>query len=276
MYYNRNVFFSLPCNPSLANTDEYCVGVDRWISALRALDPSLAARTVSVSITVADARALLRHHELDPLDPTCADADRFKSLSVRLCKAMQSVGTDAAFVKLSTRSAKDVVYDEQNATVDKLLTRCLNRCMKRRLSPGPAAELQNPKRLCDTQFTVCNRAALESVAVEAWLEACAGAFKCCSVDDALSHLLRSTRINVDINRALDSIPGALDAVDAEDDDDNVDRSILQKVMPITILARAWHQTPVPFEFRGFVYGGRLRALSQYYVRKHVNSPKAQN
>ena len=254
--------------------DEYCVGIDRWISALRGLDPSLAALTVSVSITVADARALLRHHELDPLDPTCADEDRFKSLSARLHKAMQSVGTDAAFVKLSTRSAKDVVYDEKNATVDKLLTSCLNRCMKRRLPPQTAAgEAQNPKCLRDTQFAVCNRAALESVAVEAWLEACAGAFKCCSVHDALSHLLRSTRINVDINRALDSIPGALDAVDADDDDDSIDRSVLQKEMPITILARAWHQTPVPFEFRGFVYGGRLCALSQYYVRDQRKTRK---
>ena len=168
-------------------TDEYAVGVDRWCDEIRALDPTFSAKSLTVPLSIADGLALSRHSSLSLDQPSDDDGAALERLRQAVAHAIEQLG-GRVFVKLSTRSAKDVVYDERNVMVEAALPR--------ELAAAGAARLP--------QDCPADRATAESAAVEAWLSACAGAFLCTSAADAIDGAPRARRAEA----AKQSVSGA--------------------------------------------------------------------
>jgi hypothetical protein len=147
--------------------------------------------------------------------------------------AMRIVG-GSSFVKLSTRSPKDLIYGGRCAEVDAAL--------KTELAKESARlfDQRNEDSSWSPEFAeeVCANAA-----AAAWLSACALAFECKDVTRVEALLMRSTRVLFDLNSAV------------EDWEDN---------MPILITVRAWEPMAPCAEFRGFVVGGKLKAIPQHH------------
>jgi hypothetical protein len=230
-------------------------------------------------LSIKEAIAFSHHHDLSMIEPSDVECDVFAEIRRRIESAIAMLivnksgvddnNTHKVFVKLSTRSPKDVIYEEKNEKVDLFLLDELERVSACRLKSELVNEVgggSSRSRSIDKDEEEKRRLTmLESVAVESWLSACSMAFECNGIDEVLKLLLKSTRVNFDLNRALDHA-GVID--DADDDNGGGggggDTSLHGKLLPLSLIVREWLPRPVWSEFRCFVYKGQLTAISQYY------------
>lgn len=135
---------------------------------------------------------------------------------------------DGAFVKLSSRSAKDSTVSGQR-TRD-LFRRFVAEEESRKKSSSSSQGADG--NLDDNDLLICiNRAHIDALKVD-------------SAEDAFFLLVNSERILDDLDLALEHSKVSWNQ---------------------HIVVRQWIQCPLQREFRGFVFRARLTALSQYYV-----------
>eukprot|EP01122_Echinamoeba_exundans_P011700 TRINITY_DN4747_c0_g1_i1.p1 TRINITY_DN4747_c0_g1~~TRINITY_DN4747_c0_g1_i1.p1 ORF type:complete len:350 (+),score=53.81 TRINITY_DN4747_c0_g1_i1:6-1055(+) len=144
-----------------------------------------------------------------------------------LSEEVQKFG-GSCFVKLNTRSPKDFGYSDLNVRGKALFDEFLEKIKKDH--PGKTLE-----SLELANEVVCAFVRTQNLSLEAR-----------SGVEALHFLTHSERINVDLNRAI-----------------SLSRTVKQ--FPSSILIRRFERDLDPaYEFRCFVYKGRLTAISQYF------------
>lgn len=189
-------------------------GIDAWYDRLS----ERTFRTVFVPISLDTARAILDTHRGRP-----ADAAVLGPLEAALETAISGF-PGGAFVKLATRSPKDVpIYDFGNAE--------LRRRLDERLATVPE------------QLPELERQNLE---VAAFVAASQEVLRVYNGRDALSLLLRSTRVAEDLSKAA---------------------HFVAQNPPLAVCVREWVPEVVAHpegEFRCFVASNRLNAVTQYY------------
>jgi len=167
------------------------------------------------------------------------DVERFGFLQMILDECIQNFG-GKAFVKLNTRSPKDVVYYEKNYEKKKIL-------LLQELSKFNNY-LQDPLMQRNLDIISFIHASNQSLAVDFGVEALDLLFK------------NSTRVNGDIMRTLEYYTESVT-------DENGDDFYFSKEgvdFPLKIVVRKWYDIHPEQEFRAFVYNGNLTAISQYY------------
>jgi len=182
-----------------------------------------------VALSYEEAAALARCHENSEDEGMPGDSAIVNSLMGRVHVAMTRVG-GSAFVKLSTRSPKDAIYEESCPEVATNLEMELAKSQEFFTGPRSRQEAAN-------------------TATIAWFCACAAAFKCTDVQRAERLLKTSTRVLFDLNAATCAWE---------------DGACASRSFPLSVIVRAWQLMEPHQEFRGFVKGGKLCALSQYY------------
>lgn len=154
--------------------------------------------------------------------------------------AIQEFGSDntGVFVRLSTRSPKDALYYPGTDNYEQMV-----RLLRTRVN-----ELQD-----DPDLTAREKANQELII---FTETMTQALQVHSGKAAIDLLANSERILTDLNRALD-FPNLWD---------------------MKLIVRLFQPVPYSMEFRGFVYNGKLTALSQYdpYIYfSELNNPRIQ-
>lgn len=144
---------------------------------------------------------------------------------------IEKFGDSGAFIKLNTRSPKDVSFD---STYDpQKVTSLMNSFEQFLREERPEEDLQSLKH----QFT-------NSEVMGAFVKASTSAMRVCSGSEAIDLLLESSRVNQDLSRVEEF--GLNNATAA-------------------VVVRKWNQNVVTrnhMEFRGFVYNNQLNAVSQ--------------
>lgn len=265
---------SIPVRPSIE--DQRATGLDQLCACV----PSIASHTQVVSMSLREVAALSRAVVDAATEPFPSDTAVLEALFVRLEEAAAQLHKVRApvdhrrnddddvkgyFVKLTTRSPKDVIYEEFNAKLNQqLLPVLLEQTRQRRRFPyvpitsgkaagGPDCDLitHGPE----------SRGELISVALEAWLIGCGSLFKVTSVPEAIALLLRSTRVGFDLNAAL---AAANVEDDIEEDERDATSSSSSRPSGLGIVIKQWAPVPPSSEFRVFVVAAQVTAISQYY------------
>jgi hypothetical protein len=179
------------------------------------------------------------------------DEDGFENASLQQCVGIlsrvvkhvhQEMDGKSSFAKMSTRSAKDCVYDDLNEKVVQLW-----------------------RTLFDEAKTKPVLMPLEQLVLNTFIAAASLAFEVRSVGLVFAMFARSSRIMFDINRVVDVMTHEQSAGAATT---NFDAADLLHTNSITfgIILRRWQPIPPEAEFRVWVKDGRITAVSQYYFR----------
>mmetsp|Transcript_30825 Transcript_30825/g.43148 ORF Transcript_30825/g.43148 Transcript_30825/m.43148 type:complete len:410 (-) Transcript_30825:99-1328(-) len=134
-----------------------------------------------------------------------------------------------AFVRLSTRSAKDAALNSEKI---KYFIR---------------QEIEASSPLATNNTDSVMEIATEDLRI--YTRACSFALRCHTVDDVLRQFTSSTRIYHDIMR--------------------VELNLGEKAFDLQLVFRKWEDIDPEREFRCFVYNGKLTAATQYYKETYV-------
>jgi hypothetical protein len=159
----------------------------------------------------------INHHISD------MEKDSLKNLELKIDEILQNIG-GFGFVKLSTRSPKDSVFEKSHPLVEKILNENLTKIIE---------EKKDWKKITDNDLMII------------LTQACNTAMKISSGKEATALLCNSDRVSTDLRSAKDF--------------HQADGSDFPK-----IIVRGWVDIPMEYEFRGFVCKKQLNALSQYF------------
>lgn len=155
--------------------------------------------------------------------------------------------TEGCFMKLSSRSAKDVAlaWPKTFEIYEQLLPKYLSEQFQTTDVSQIAA-----KELCNTRLSCLYEAMTLSMKVH-------------TPKEGLDLLMQSRRIYWDLKYAQVALAAQKIEREKRGDPDCDDS---QLAAPVGIVVREWASIPLCFEFRAFVYQNKLTAVSQYFTQ----------
>ena len=202
------------------------VNVDHWYGPLNDQEPILTFETEFIELTKEHATLFQKSY---------AESQKKEGISAetqteldKVAKELQSLVTklkgdgDSAFVKASSRSAKDTPIDSKDTLKERFLE---NMKLNKEAADGGEWDFDSSK------FRSLLQAATDMMRIK-------------DASQAINCFARSERIDNDMKLALDVASRSGEWTES-------------------FCVRKWHNIAVDMEFRGFVFGGKLRALSQY-------------
>jgi len=221
-------------------------GIESWYDELR----EHTFYTKSVPLSFKEALALNRYHyslvssDIDQKSLTDEEQELVRDLEERIHSIITSDGRLAkgAFIKLDTRSPKDVViYDFENEAIKKLVREEMIALYQRKfqdkskdlLTPSGKINLRTEDRDDNAETT-------------AFVVATSRAMKVTTGKEALYLLARSSRISEDLNKIF---------------------PYGEEHFSIHFILREWIDQVIErpqYEFRAFVHQNSLNAMSQYF------------
>lgn len=147
-----------------------------------------------------------------------------------------------AFGKMTSRSAKDCIYEDVHPYVVQMWSQKLREKVDEGMLP------KSEQQAC--KF-------LRQLAVNTYIAACSSGFAVTSGAQLFMSLLRSSRISFDLNRSTECWQA-----EASPQDERL--SECEKLTSEFLVVREWWDIPPESEFRVFVKDGRITAVSQYF------------
>jgi hypothetical protein len=217
-------------------------GIESWYDDLR----EHTFYTKSVSLSYEEAKALSQYHYFitQSMEISHESLERVKGIEQRIDEAINSDERLAigAFIKLNTRSPKDVVlYDFSNENVAELVKKELAMLYAQRTNQSIEDLL-----LPSGKFNIPKDQREDNAETSVFVVATNRALKVTSGSEALYLLAKSDRISEDLNKIL---------------------PFGEEHFSLNLILREWLDEVVErpqFEFRAFVHQNQLNAMSQYF------------
>lgn len=239
-------------------------GIESWYTQLA----EHTFETEFITLSDDEVRAIVRLSDFSTLDsefgaPTPEDEVALENLATRLDKCIKQWGEDGAFVKLDTRSPKDAVVDrtKDEAHVERVMSLVeqeLHQQHNKAARTIPSGSAQEPNS--ESESNKNDAASIDgkfsdSEVLAAFMRATTRAMHIQTGKEAIHDLfLHSRRAYEDLRRVL-----RFSQHEVKHDGE-------KSLCATSIAVRRWHNAVgagPEGEFRGFVYDGKLQALTAY-------------
>eukprot|EP01100_Stratorugosa_tubuloviscum_P012381 TRINITY_DN5858_c3_g1_i1.p1 TRINITY_DN5858_c3_g1~~TRINITY_DN5858_c3_g1_i1.p1 ORF type:complete len:396 (+),score=173.83 TRINITY_DN5858_c3_g1_i1:50-1189(+) len=158
----------------------------------------------------------------------------FNELCNKIENAKQQLGIDQFFVRLSSRSPKDAALTKLNFT--QLIEQEFNLIQRRE----------------QLLLNLSSSSSIEAIVAESTVK-----------NKKLHALYRASIAALSVEKAIDSIKLLIESARIQGDLEKAIEDMQLKGTTFNLVVREFHQFDAEMEFRGFVYGRKLTALTQY-------------